>query len=131
MDREEDAAPDGSGPGRCAGDVLPGRPPGPAQESIETLLPRFDASGAWLGPGPTAPPAELLRRLPGRLVRECIDRLPEIYRIALLLRDVEGLSVAEAAAALGLPERALQMRHHRARQGLLTLLRPHVAALLH
>lgn len=78
-----------------------------------------------------APPAELLRRLPPRVVRECIGRLPDIYRVALLLRDVEGLSVVETADALGIPESAVKLRHHRARQGLLTLLRPHVAALLH
>jgi RNA polymerase sigma-70 factor (ECF subfamily) len=76
-------------------------------------------------------PEQPERRLPGAIVRDCIDRLPEIYRIALLLRDGEGLSVTEAATALGIPESALRMRHHRARQGLLALLRPHVEAKLH
>ena len=130
MDREADAEPGESNSPHRSEDRARG-PGAAAAESIETLLPRFDASGAWLGPGVRAAPAELLRRVPGRSVRSCIDRLPELYRIALLLRDVEGLSVAEVAAALGIPERAVAMRHHRARQALLTLLRPHVAALIH
>ena len=127
MERESDADPQRASPEEQPERRQAARP----TESIETLLPRFDASGAWLGPGVAAAPAELLRRLPGAIVRDCIDRLPELYRIALLLRDVEGLSVTEAAAALGIPENALRMRHHRARQGLLALLRPHVEAKLH
>jgi DNA-directed RNA polymerase specialized sigma24 family protein len=130
MDREQETRYGSSGPSGPA-ERAEGRPPDSRAESIAALLPRFTASGDWLGPGAQSAPAELLRCLPARIVRSCIDRLPEIYRVALLLRDVEGLSVPEAAAALGIPESALKMRHHRARQGLLTLLRAHVAALIH
>ena len=61
-------------------------------------------------------------------VRECIDRLPESYRVALVLRDIEGLDTAEAAAALGIRTDALKMRLHRARQALRTLLEPYMLA---
>jgi RNA polymerase sigma-70 factor (ECF subfamily) len=41
--------------------------------------------------------------------------LPLKYRAPLILRDVEGLSTADAAAVLGLGEAALKSRLHRAR----------------
>ena len=41
--------------------------------------------------------------------------LPMKYRAPLILRDVEGLSTADAAAALGLGEAAFKSRLHRAR----------------
>jgi RNA polymerase sigma-70 factor (ECF subfamily) len=44
-----------------------------------------------------------------------VRALPVKYRAALILRDVEGLSTAEAAAVLGLSEAALKSRLHRAR----------------
>lgn len=50
-----------------------------------------------------------------RLVEEAIRALPEIYRTAFVLRDVEGLSAEEAAAALGLTVPALKSRLLRGR----------------
>jgi RNA polymerase sigma-70 factor, ECF subfamily len=48
-------------------------------------------------------------------LEEAIRELPPEYRIVLLLRDVEGLSTREAAAALEVAEGAVKMRLHRAR----------------
>ena len=50
-----------------------------------------------------------------RLVEEAIQALPEIYREAFVLRDVEGLSAEEAAEALGLTVPALKSRLLRGR----------------
>jgi len=47
-----------------------------------------------------------------------IRQLPEQYRAVFLLRDVEGLSTAEAAQALELGEDAIKQRLHRARLAL-------------
>jgi RNA polymerase sigma-70 factor (ECF subfamily) len=47
-----------------------------------------------------------------------IVRLPEDLRVVLILRDVEGLSTAETAAALDLTEAAVKSRLHRARVAL-------------
>lgn len=47
-----------------------------------------------------------------------LGRLPLDYRSAVTLRDVEGLSTAEAAQALGIGERALKSRLHRGRMAL-------------
>lgn len=44
-----------------------------------------------------------------------VAELPETLRAAFLLRDVEELSTAEAAAALGITPSALKVRLHRAR----------------
>lgn len=53
-----------------------------------------------------------------------LDRLPESYREVLLLRDVEGLTAPEVAAALGVNVDALKSRLHRARGALREALRP-------
>jgi RNA polymerase sigma-70 factor (ECF subfamily) len=50
-----------------------------------------------------------------RLVERAADRLPASYRVVFVLRDVEGLSTAETAAALGIREDAAKVRLHRAR----------------
>jgi RNA polymerase sigma-70 factor (ECF subfamily) len=61
-----------------------------------------------------------------RLVERAVDRLPAHYRSIFMLRDVEGLSTADAAAALGIGEEAAKVRLHRAR----ALLRDHLSELV-
>ncbi len=51
-------------------------------------------------------------------VREVIDSLPEDYRVALVLRDLEGLSVAEVAEVSGCSLATAKIRIHRARKRL-------------
>lgn len=60
----------------------------------------------------------------GELVTRALEGLPDEHREVLLLRDVEGLSGQEAAAALGLSIDALKSRLHRARGALRDALRP-------
>jgi len=50
-----------------------------------------------------------------RLVEREVDKLPEHYRTVFVLRDVDGLSTAETAEALGIGEEAAKVRLHRAR----------------
>jgi RNA polymerase sigma-70 factor (ECF subfamily) len=50
-----------------------------------------------------------------RLVERAVDRLPVHYRVVFVLREVEGLSTGETAAALGIREDAAKVRLHRAR----------------
>jgi RNA polymerase sigma-70 factor (ECF subfamily) len=54
-----------------------------------------------------------------RDLREALERavraLDPDYRAPLILRDIEGLSTAEAAAIMGLGEAAFKSRLHRAR----------------
>jgi RNA polymerase sigma-70 factor, ECF subfamily len=51
-------------------------------------------------------------------VDRALGELPMDYRTAVTLRDVEGLSTAEAAEVLGIGERALKSRVHRGRMAL-------------
>jgi RNA polymerase sigma-70 factor, ECF subfamily len=94
-------------------------------EDLEGLLPQFSPHGAFIGGQrrwAEAPEVELQREELRAGVRAAIDRLPENYRIPLVLRDIEGLSHAEIAEGLGTSVNAAKIRVHRARQALKTLL---------
>ncbi|MEQ8818422.1 MAG: sigma-70 family RNA polymerase sigma factor [Thalassobaculum sp.] len=98
-----------------------------AETSIDDLLPSFDSDG-WrrdLVEVPAGDPeSELERRRIREFVRSKIDVLPEGYRTALVLRDLEGWSTREAAEALGIAEGAMKVRLHRARAALKRLIEP-------
>lgn len=55
-------------------------------------------------------------------IRTAIDQLPQSLRIALVLRDVEGLAMAEVAGVLDIGQSAAKMRVARAREQLRTQL---------
>lgn len=99
------------------------------EQQLEPLLPAFLDDGhhterfaSWQEPADVAVERAEIRNL----VRTQIDRLPDNYRIVLLLRDIEGLSTEEAATALGTTPNAVKIRLHRARQALRALLDPHL-----
>ena len=58
------------------------------------------------------------------VVREALSRLPEGQRTALVLVDMHGLPVAEAALALGVAEGTVKSRCFRGREALAAMLRP-------
>jgi RNA polymerase sigma-70 factor (ECF subfamily) len=95
------------------------------EDSIEELLPGFADDGhhqAKVHGFRGEAEDEIASAELAAIVRKAIDELPDSYRIVLVLRDVEGLDTAEAAAALGIGADATKMRLHRARQALRTLL---------
>ncbi|HEX9642016.1 MAG TPA: sigma-70 family RNA polymerase sigma factor [Candidatus Krumholzibacteria bacterium] len=101
---------------------------------IEPFLPHFTAEGQFeLPPGEWAKPADirLERQELGELVLGKIDQLPETHRNVLMLRDIEELSGAEAAQALGISPNAVKVRLHRARMALRELLAPHMTGGAH
>ena len=51
----------------------------------------------------------------GRTLEAAVDGLPAAYRAAFMLRDVEGMSTAEAAECLDIPAETVKTRLHRAR----------------
>jgi RNA polymerase sigma-70 factor (ECF subfamily) len=99
-------------------------------ESLEDYLPRFDAGGVHVGE-----PAELQaaarveevldRQLLAERARAGLDRLPDLYREAFVLRDLEELETAEVAELLGIAPATVRQRVHRAR----LMLRGYLAAL--
>ncbi len=58
-------------------------------------------------------------------VREALAALPEAQRLALVLVDLQGLSIAEAAAVLEVAEGTVKSRCFRGREALAVLLGPH------
>jgi RNA polymerase sigma-70 factor (ECF subfamily) len=68
-----------------------------------------------LTPLPRSPEALLRDAETREALERAITELPHAQRAAFLLRDVEGLTTAEAAEALGLSEANLKVRLHRAR----------------
>ncbi|MCI0659116.1 MAG: sigma-70 family RNA polymerase sigma factor [Acidobacteria bacterium] len=98
------------------------------EDSIEDLLPKFledghaeHSSREWGMSGEEAIQQAQTRQL----VRQCIERLPESYRLVLILRDIEEMDTEEAAKLMGITANAVKIRLHRARQALRGLLDPH------
>jgi RNA polymerase sigma-70 factor, ECF subfamily len=70
-------------------------------------------------------PSEVLERKEVRLLlQNAITALPMIYREVFRLRDIEHLSVSEAAEALGITISSVKVRLHRARMMLQKSLAP-------
>ena len=59
------------------------------------------------------------------MIENAIGQLPEIYRDAFVLADVEGFSNADIAELLGLSVPAVKSRVHRARLLMRNLLAPY------
>ena len=89
-------------------------------EPLDVFLPRFDANGRH-----ACTPAELQiasradelldRQFLANKTREIIAQLPDVYRDAFVLRDLEELSTEEVASALGVTAATVRQRVHRAR----------------
>jgi RNA polymerase sigma-70 factor (ECF subfamily) len=61
------------------------------------------------------PDEELLRAQLRRAVMAAIQDLPEIYRVPVVLRDIEGLTTEEASSRLHVKDQTLKSRLHRGR----------------
>ena len=65
--------------------------------------------------GQDKPDDDVERAELGRLLEECLERLPQGNREVMVLRDVLELDTSETATMLGLSEEAVRVRLHRAR----------------
>lgn len=81
---------------------------GPGQDSLDELV--RQPSDPRSGPARAAEQRDLAAAL-----ERAVRALHPDYRVALVLRDVEGLSTAQAAAIMELGEAAFKSRLHRAR----------------
>jgi RNA polymerase sigma-70 factor (ECF subfamily) len=99
------------------------------EQDVDALLPHFQPDGhqdhssvSWRESA-----EEILQREQScALVRQCIDQLPEPYRVVLVLRDIEQLPADVVAEKLQITRDNLKVKLHRARQALRTLLDPHM-----
>jgi RNA polymerase sigma-70 factor (ECF subfamily) len=62
------------------------------------------------------PETEMSRQEIRLFIEEAVDALPDAFRAVFVLRDVEGLSVEEAASYLNIKPQTVRTRLHRARR---------------
>ena len=86
---------------------------------FESLEPDLAVADPGRGPEALALAAERRRELERELAA-----LPTPYRLAVVLRDVEGLAYQEVASLLGVPEGTVKSRLHEGRRLLRQRLRP-------
>jgi RNA polymerase sigma-70 factor (ECF subfamily) len=84
--------------------------------SLEEFIPSTDGELRLQIPVDGLTPEEALANKQLRnALDQAIGRLPPKYRMVLVLRDMEGLSAKEVGSVIGLNERAVKSRLHRAR----------------
>jgi RNA polymerase sigma-70 factor (ECF subfamily) len=59
--------------------------------------------------------AESIRKADRRTVRQAIDRLSELSREVVLLKEIEGMELSQISTLLGIPVGTVKSRSHRAR----------------
>ena len=72
--------------------------------------------------------AEALDRLPNTVINDALAQVPEDFRVAVYLADVEGFSYKEIAEIMGTPVGTVMSRLHRGRKLLRTLLEDYAIA---
>lgn len=100
---------------------------GNREESLDAIMHRFDEDGHYVQDY-EGQPADLERLQESSEIREIVrknmDKLPDIYRATLILRDVEGYSTEEVARMTNTTEENVKVRLHRARLAMRNLLAP-------
>ncbi len=84
--------------------------------SLEEFIPTSDGEFRLQIPiDGLSPEAALQNKQLREALDAAIDRLPNKYKMVLVLRDMEGISAKEVGAIMGLNDRAVKSRLHRAR----------------
>lgn len=84
--------------------------------SLDEFVPTSDGEFRLQIPMEGLTPEEALQNKELRqALDQAIGKLPKKYKMALVLRDMEGLSAKEVGSVMGLNERAVKSRLHRAR----------------
>lgn len=72
------------------------------------------------------PEAQALEQEFEQTLERALDQLPDDWRTAVVLRDIEGLSTHDAAEVVGVRQAAFKSRLHRGRMQLRVLLEPYL-----
>jgi len=84
--------------------------------SLDEFIPTSDGEFRLQIPVDGLTPEEALENKELRqALDQAIQKLPSKYRVTLVLRDMEGLSAKEVGTVMGVNERAVKSRLHRAR----------------
>lgn len=98
----------------------------PEVQFLEEIEPKWDAATQdLLVRSHMDPELSLITRLAGSQIREALERLPEDFRIVVMLADLEGFSYREIADQVGCPIGTVMSRLHRGRR----LMRQHLLEL--
>ncbi|HOK47280.1 MAG TPA: sigma-70 family RNA polymerase sigma factor [Bryobacteraceae bacterium] len=91
----------------------------PTQElSLEDFLPHSEGDGSRkleIADWSALPDDQVLRAELRDVIHQAIQELPEMYRAAIMLRDVEELTTEETAQVLDVSQEVVKTRLHRAR----------------
>lgn len=83
--------------------------------SLDELMPNQYELSELLESGDPSPEDDVLRGESNRRLREAVLKVPPMYRMVLVLHDMEGLSTSEVAETTGLKEGTVRVRLHRGR----------------
>ena len=98
----------------------------PEVQFLEGVEPRWDSeTQELLVRSHTDPERSLITRLAGSQIKEALERLPEDFRMVVVLADLEGFSYREIADQVGCPIGTVMSRLHRGRR----LMRQHLLEL--
>jgi RNA polymerase sigma-70 factor (ECF subfamily) len=85
-------------------------------DDVEDLYLYRRLGGAEAAAAGRSPETEVLERMPESDVKEAVESLPEQFRMAVLLADVEGFAYKEIAEILDIPIGTVMSRLHRGRK---------------